>query len=101
MPPEQNASPVRGYISCAAEHRTFEPKQLLPVALFDDGGVTRIDNGIGGFGCHGDVVVGIGAGHVAALMSVVVMVTFVSGHGKARSGLLFRCAAAGSGGYLG
>lgn len=35
---------------------------VLPIALFDDGGVTRIADGIDGFGCHGDVVVGIGAG---------------------------------------
>jgi hypothetical protein len=31
---------------------------LLPSALFDDGGVALDADGIGGFGRHGDAVVG-------------------------------------------
>ena len=37
----------------------LDSAQVLPSALFDDGGVALIDDGIGGFGGHGDVVVGI------------------------------------------
>jgi len=32
---------------------------LLPVAFFDDGGVALDVDGIGGFGRHGDAVVGM------------------------------------------
>ncbi|MDJ0312368.1 hypothetical protein [Arthrobacter sp. H35-D1] len=53
--------PVQKYLRAAI--RTGTPlAQVLPSALFDDGGVALVGDGNGGFGRHRDAVVGIAAG---------------------------------------
>lgn len=56
---------------------------MLPVALFDDGGVALDADGIGGFGRHGDVVVGMLTGLQGWRLRVVVEVTADSAQGTA------------------